>query len=79
MPTRQGTLDQMPASGPSPAVRKPPLGGLQLQTDKLGTVPPIGLSPTTPGAARVASASGERQGAFHLSNIHPSTFKNTPF
>jgi hypothetical protein len=61
MPTRQGTLDQMPASGPSPAVRKPPLGGLQLQTDNLGTVPPIGLSPTTPGAARVASASGRRR------------------
>ena len=60
MPTRQGTLDQMPASGPSPAVRKLPLGGLQLQTDNLGTVPPIGLSPTTPGA-RVASASGRRR------------------
>jgi len=62
MPTRQGTIEQA-SHGISPAVRKP--HGMQLQTDNLGQVPPLGtFSPTTPGpdlAARGGSASGRRR------------------
>ena len=57
MPTRQGTIDQ---PGISPAVRKPP--GMQLQTDNLGQVQPLGaFSPATPAGADVRPGSSGRR------------------
>ena len=53
MPTRQGTHDPSNANGVSPAIRKAPM---QLQTDNLGQVAPLGTF--SPGSDAAGSPAG---------------------